>query len=134
MAHAGPSIVLASATDILAFLSAATVPIPAIQYFCLSCGICLFVNLGLVLTFFVSVLYMVEHGREKRNKEELGADELAQLKASVGLSNGSKFCINLGELLTRGWCKVLPRSRALVVYLQRALSNAGSLYRCDKRA
>ena len=79
---------------------------------------------GLVLTFFVSVLYTVEHGRENRNKEELGADELAQLKASNGLSNGSKFCINLGELLTRGWCKVLPRSRALVVYLQRALLNA----------
>ena len=88
--HAGPSIVLASATDILAFCSAATVPIPCIQYFCLLAGICLFVNLLLVLSFFVAALYSLENGREKRLKE--AGKEMAIDKEEELMTPGTRCC------------------------------------------
>jgi hypothetical protein len=44
MSHAGPSIVIASATDVAAFLTAAFTPIPAITYFCVTVAFSLIIG------------------------------------------------------------------------------------------
>ena len=76
MTHAGPSILIASATDIFAFLTAAFTPIPIIQYFCVTVAMALFFALVILNTWFVAWMYRIEKARMAAAKEA-GDEQLA---------------------------------------------------------
>ena len=59
-----PSVLIASTTDILAFLSAAATPVPAIKYFCMTCGLGLTIALVLLFTWYTA--WMKRIGSRRR--------------------------------------------------------------------
>jgi len=63
LSHAGPSIVVASLTDIFAFLTAAFTPIPAITYFCVSVAFSLVIAVFILFTWFAAWMYRLEKNR-----------------------------------------------------------------------
>ena len=63
MSRAGPSIIIASLTDICAFLTAAFTPIPAITYFCVTVAFSLIIAVAVLFTWFTAWLYEIEKTR-----------------------------------------------------------------------
>ena len=77
ISHAGPSIVIASLTDILAFLTAAFTPIPVITYFCVTVAFCLIIALVLVNTWYLAWIYRIEKKRMAKAEATEGQEKYA---------------------------------------------------------
>ena len=61
MMHAGPSITITSVTDCIAFFIGSTSSLPAVQAFCIFCGVTVIMLYTCVITLFLSVLVFDTH-------------------------------------------------------------------------
>jgi predicted RND superfamily exporter protein len=109
MCHAGPSIVIASLTDICAFLTAALTPIPLIQYFCITVAVALTIALVLLNTWFVAWMYKLERSRMAR-AAEAGDHEAAKVNGGAVMQPSPLaqfFGNHLGPFLATPFGKVV---------------------------
>eukprot|EP01052_Picozoa_sp_SAG31_P012372 SAG31_NODE_722_length_12572_cov_2.409124_7_plen_156_part_00 len=72
---AGPSVLIASTTDVLAFMSCVFTPVPVIRYFCMTVSIALLICLCLLFTWYISWLDRLTSAHE----DKMIANKLAEV-------------------------------------------------------
>lgn len=99
--HAGPSVTIASFTDILAFGAAATGSFPLIRIFCVGTAVVLTVNYVLLWTFFIAVVRTLDHesptGRTRGAVAPVPVESRAVASAPSGSGGGGGGDDNNGE-------------------------------------
>ena len=114
VSRAGPSIIIASLTDICAFLTAAFTPIPAITYFCVTVAFSLIIAVAVLFTWFTAWLYIIE--KTRMTKSAIGS-ELAKV-------NGGSTIVPslLGALFAAvADCIARPGIKTLIMLISLAL-------------
>lgn len=108
MSRAGPSIIIASLTDICAFLTAAFTPIPAITYFCVTVAFCLIIANAILFTWFTAWMYRIENKRMAKYAAD-PTSELAKVNGgSTMVSTPMRTCCErVGHQITRTGVKVV---------------------------
>ena len=108
LTHAGPSIFIASLTDIAAFLTAAFTPIPAISYYCVTVAFCLIIANVILFTWFCAWMYTLEKTRMEK-AAAAGETELAKINGGSELvpTPLGLFFEKLAVAITIPWVKVL---------------------------
>lgn len=78
-AEAGSAILVTSATNLVAFLCAATIDLPGVRSFCLAAGVIVFALFALTVTLFAAALAADEARLQRRGEARAAKAEPAQL-------------------------------------------------------
>ena len=116
VSRAGPSIIIASLTDICAFLTAAFTPIPAITYFCVTVAFSLIIANVILFTWFTAWMYRLEKKRMAKYADD-PASELAKV------NGGSTMVETPLRVFFEGVARQITKSsvKALILLISLAL-------------